>query len=146
MGRWGIGGAIFFCVALQGCVLAHVPSSAMEEEEAPFPISYPQKKKPTKPGKHKQKRYKPKNRRYSAQRIEKMLENKEEGGVCNRLRCASNLQIAKSCLSTRVSRRKHRTCFQAFCAYGCNEQDYKNNPEVYDFCNRTCASKKYLER
>ena len=80
---------------------------------------------------------------YSAPNIEKILENYSKEGKCNRLDCASDLKVAKSCLSSKASHRKHRKCFRAFCAYGCNETDYENNPEIRDFCNKTCSSKKY---
>lgn len=92
------------------------------------------------------KKSKKKQKGYSAQTIDNLLQNYGKEGKCNRLNCASNLQIAKSCLPTKASHRKHKHCFRAFCAYACNDKDYQTKPDVYDFCNRTCSSKKYINR
>lgn len=108
--------------------------------------------KKTKKGRsHKRKFHKPgksknKKKKYTIENIEKLLKNDSKEEVCNRLNCASQLKTAKSCLKTRISHRKKKSCFRAFCAYGCNEEDYRNKPEVYEFCNQKCASKKYSLR
>lgn len=96
--------------------------------------------------KHRHRKRKSKGKVYSAQKIEKLLQNDNDEQVCNRLNCASNLEIAKSCLPTKASHRSEKKCFRAFCAYGCNEEDYKTKPEVRDFCNLKCSSKKYLKK
>lgn len=103
------------------------------------------KSKKHKNRKHRSKKRKSKGKVYSAHKIETLLQNDSDEKTCNRLNCASNLEIAKSCLPTRASHRSEKKCFQAFCAYGCNEEDYKMKPEVRDFCNLTCSSKKYLK-
>ena len=105
-----------------------------------------QKSKKRKLKKRKTKRSKSKEKVYSAQKIEKLLQNDSHEEVCNRLNCASNLKIAKSCLPTKASYRSERKCFRAFCAYGCNEEDYNTKTEVHDFCNITCSSKKYAKK
>ncbi|MGV8948733.1 MAG: hypothetical protein ACOH2E_05130 [Candidatus Paracaedibacter sp.] len=104
------------------------------------------KSKKRKLKKRKAKKGKSKGKVYSAQKIEKLLQNDSGEEICNRLNCASNLKIAKSCLPTKASYRSERKCFRAFCAYGCNEEDYNTKPEVHDFCNITCSSKKYSKK
>lgn len=107
-------------------------------------ISYKSLKKK----KSKKKKVKKRNKRekiYSEQNIEKILKNDNEDGQCNRLNCASNIKIAKSCLKTKADHRVNKNCFRAFCAYGCNDIDYTTKSEVYDFCNLKCSSKKYLK-
>jgi len=133
---------------LWGIILCHVfaqmlPTLSVGKEGATLLVSYSKKHKPKK---HYAKRHKPKHKHDSLQHIEKVLKNDKVDGVCNRLECASNLQIAKSCLNTKASRRKHRDCLEAFCAYGCNEEDYRKKTDLYDFCNLTCASKRNLRR
>jgi len=146
---WGI---ILWYVLAQGSVTAQMlPDLSVGREGAILLASYPKKphtlkSKKHKPRKHKSKKHHKKRHQYSVQHIEKVLENKKADGVCNRLQCASNLQIAKSCLNTKASHREHKECFEAFCAYGCNEEDYRKNPDLYDFCNLTCASKRRLIR
>jgi hypothetical protein len=105
---------------------------------------YKSKKRRLKKRNHKKR--KSKRKIYSAQKIEKLLQNDSDEKTCNRLNCASNLEIAKSCLPTKASYRSERKCFRAFCAYGCNEEDYNTKPEVHDFCNRTCSSRKYAKK
>ena len=95
--------------------------------------------------KRKVKKRKKREKVYSEQNIEKILKNDNSDGKCNRLNCASNLKIAKSCLKTRADHRDNKNCFRAFCAYGCNDMDYTTKSEVYDFCNLKCSSKKYLK-
>lgn len=124
----------------------------VRQEDPVQPARTHQKKKPVKSKKHKAKKHKSKKHKakkhkskkrktnrplYSVQAIEKLLGN-DAKGVCNRLNCASNLKIAQSCLKTKASRKKKKRCFQAFCAYGCNEMDYQSKPDVYEFCNLTC--------
>ena len=104
------------------------------------------KSKKRKHKKQKDKKSKSKGKVYSAQKIEKLLQNDSDEEICNRLNCASNLKIAKSCLPTKASYRSERKCFRAFCAYGCNEEDYNRKPEVHAFCNITCSSKKYSKK
>lgn len=104
------------------------------------------KAKKHKSKKHKSRRHKSKGKIYSEKAIEKVLQNDSQEKVCTRLSCASNIEIAKACLPTRASHRTEKKCFQAFCAYGCNESDYETKPEVYEFCNLKCSSKKYLKK
>lgn len=101
------------------------------------------KKKKKSHKRKKSKRHRFKGKRYSVKKIEKLLKNDHNDGFCNRLNCTSDINIAKSCLQTRKARRTHRSCFRAFCAYGCNDEDYTTKPEVFEFCNRICSSKKY---
>lgn len=120
-------------------------SSSISREEritAPLMPIVHKKKKTIKHKKHK----KNKKHAYSVEHIEKVLKNNNKENFCNRLNCASNLQIAKSCLKTKASHRTKKDCFHAFCSYGCNEEDYKHKPDVHDFCNRICSSKKYLKK
>ena len=103
-----------------------------------------------KPKKRKSKKHESKKKRklkiYSAHKIDELLQNDHNEKVCNRLNCSSNLEVAKSCLPTKASHHTERKCFRAFCAYGCNEEDYKTNPDIRNFCNLTCSSKKYLRK
>lgn len=103
-------------------------------------------KKPKKKSHHSKKKSKKRHskvRQYSVKKIEELLKNDHKDGNCNRLNCSSNLGIAKLCLQTRMLRQKHRSCFRAFCAYGCNEEDYISKPEIFEFCNQVCSSRKY---
>lgn len=145
--RWGLLGLIFYYLGVEGCISSHAFSSVVILEEDFFhQIKSHKKKKSRKSKKRKSKKHKFKRKIYSPQQIEKLLENDSDEDVCNRLNCASNLEIAKSCLPTKGSHRTKKKCFRAFCAYGCNEEDYKTKPEVRDFCNLKCSSKKYLKR
>ncbi len=150
--RWGLLGLIISYMGVEEYALAHAFSSVVILEEGSFHQIKSRKKKKSrkskknKSRKHKSKKHKFKGKVYSAQKIEKLLENDHDEDVCNRLNCASNLEIAKSCLPTKASHRTEKKCFRAFCAYGCNEEDYKTKPEVYDFCNLKCSSKKYSKR
>lgn len=104
------------------------------------------KKKKNKKKSHKRKkskRHRFKGKQYCVKKIEKLLKNDQKDGFCNRLNCASDISVAKTCLSSRKARTTHRSCFRAFCAYGCNDDDYANKPEVFAFCNRICSSKRY---
>ena len=92
---------------------------------------------------HKRKRSKAKNLSHSSAKTEKILENYDAEGECNRLACSSNINRAQSCLKTKKRRNKHKKCFRAFCRYGCNDADYKANPKVFDLCNSICSSRKY---
>ena len=103
------------------------------------------KKHKTRHRHHKKKGKSRKRKIYSEKKIEELLENDDEDETCNRLNCASKLSVAKECLKTRASHRRKTKCFRAFCAYGCNEEDYTTKADVYDFCNKTCSSKKYLK-
>lgn len=153
-------------LALLGLLLCYVatgeslatgmaPVSFMENGSSYFKKIHKKKRhhkvKKRKPKKHKSRKRGSKKRKlkgkvYSAYKIEKLLQNDSDEEICNRLNCASNLKIAKSCLPTKASYRSERKCFRAFCAYGCNKEDYKTKPEVRDFCNLTCSSKKYLKK
>jgi hypothetical protein len=138
-------------MAGDGCMAAQPYSAYDMWEEDYSPPKKPQKKKKSKkhkkPKKHKKhttKKHKRNEKIYSEHNIEKILKNDQEDPICNRLNCSSNLKIAKSCLKTKEAHREKKNCFRAFCAYGCNDLDYTTKPEVYDFCNETCSSKKYL--
>jgi len=149
--RWGALAFIMYYLMGEGCMALQTPSRdyGMDEDGSSSSKSHKKKsssKKKHKSRKHKHKKHKKKEKVYSAQKIEKLLKNDSKDGVCNRLNCASNLSIAKSCLKTRADHRTHKDCFHAFCAYGCNEEDYATKPEVFDFCNATCSSKKYRKR
>jgi hypothetical protein len=144
MGRWGLLGVMLCYIAAEGGAVAQASAAVPILEDGAFHLVRAHKKKKKKPAKPKKR--KPKGKLYSAQHIEKLLENDQKEEVCNRLNCASNLRIAKSCLKTRASYRKKKKCFRAFCAYGCNDEDYQNKPDVYEFCNRTCSSKKYGDK
>lgn len=142
MGRWRLLGLILCYVGGGECEITHASASTpIIEEDSSQQIESHKKKKS-----RELKRQQSKSEGYSEQAIERLLENDSKDGVCNRLNCASSLEIAKSCLKTKASHRKNRKCFHAFCAYGCNDGDYETNPDVYDFCNLTCSSKKYVKK
>lgn len=147
--RWGVLG-LFICFMLgEVCEMTQAASVTYDMNEGSSSSHKPHKKKKYhkkkyKSTKHKPKKHKKKEKVYSAQKIEQLLKNDTKDGVCNRLNCASKLEIAKSCLKTKSDHQKHKDCFHAFCAYGCNEEDYTTKLEVFDFCNATCSSKKYL--
>ena len=144
---WGLLGLIFCSIGVAECTAIHAFSSAIILEEGCFhQIKTHKKKKSRKSKKRKSKKRKSKGKIYSAQKIDKLLENDHDEDVCNRLNCASNLEIAKACLPTKASHRAEKKCFRAFCAYGCNEEDYNTKPEVYNFCNLKCSSKKYSKQ
>jgi hypothetical protein len=135
---------ILYAMAWGDCAgLSDITHFSLDNPEATS-ISYKSRKK-TKTKKKKVKKRKKREKVYSEKNIEKILKNDNEDGKCNRLTCASNLKIAKLCLKTKADHRENKNCFRAFCAYGCNEIDYKTKSEVYDFCNLKCSSKKYLK-
>jgi hypothetical protein len=94
--------------------------------------------------KAKAKKGKKKQKVYSPQKIEKIIRNGSNEGDCSRLNCSSKLDVAKSCLKTKADHRANRECFNAFCAYGCNDEDFANKADVSEFCIERCSSKKYL--
>jgi hypothetical protein len=144
------------CVAIGESLATGVAPVSFRENNSSYLKKVQKKKKHYKVKKRKSRKHKSqkraskkrklKGKMYSAYKIEKLLQNDNGEKVCNRLNCSSNLQIAKSCLPTKASHHSEKKCFQAFCAYGCNEEDYKTKPEVRDFCNLTCSSKKYLKK
>jgi hypothetical protein len=142
--RWGIVGLIMVYVGAAVCSPPQaLPLSSKDTSGSPkLHMKHP--KKTHHKGKHHKKK-KFKHKVYSEKNIQKLLENDHHLGNCNRLECSSNLQIAKSCLKTKSMHRRHTACFRSFCAYGCNDKDYHTKAEVYDFCNQTCSSKKYLK-
>lgn len=154
MARLALLWILFCCFAIGESLATRLTSFSSQEDGYLYFQKIHKKKKHHKgkqrhPKKHKSRKHKPKKRKlkiYSAPEIEKLLRNDHSEKVCNRLNCSSNLEIAKSCLPTRASYRTEKKCFQAFCSYGCNEEDYKTNSAVRDFCNLTCSSKKYLRK
>jgi hypothetical protein len=143
MVRWRVGGILFFYMAGGGCIGRDSFSVSMGEQvSASLTLIIHKKQKTVKHKKHKKNKKHP----YSVEHIEKVLENNNKENSCNRLNCASKLQVAKSCLKTKASHRTKKECFHAFCSYGCNEEDYKNKRDVRDFCNRICSSKKFLKK
>jgi|GEM_PF-2672611 len=152
MARLALLWLLFYCFTIGEGLATKVTSLCFREDGRSHFKKVHKKKKHHKAKKHQSKKHKfrkhkPKKRKlkiYSAHEIEKLLQNDHSEKVCNRLNCSSSLEIAKSCLPTKASHRTEKKCFQAFCAYGCNEEDYKTKPEVRDFCNITCSSKKYL--
>lgn len=139
------------CIGAEESLPTAVTFINVGENESSYIKKVHKKKKHHKSKKRKLKRRKFKKNKskgkiYSAHKIEKLLQNDSDEEICNRLNCASNLKIAKSCLPTKASYRSERKCFRAFCAYGCNEEDYNTKPEVHDFCNLTCSSKKYAKK
>ena len=146
MVRWRVRGILFFYMAGGGCVGQDSSSVLMGEQiRVPLTLIIHKKRKTVKHKKHK-KHEKNRKHPYSVEHIEKVLENNHKDNFCNRLNCASNLEVAKSCLKTKASHRTNKDCFHAFCSYGCNEEDYKHKPDVRDFCNHICSSKKYLKK
>jgi len=144
--RWALVGFILCYMAGQGCMLVQASAAdAIGQEDYSLPKKPQKKKKSKKHKKHKSKKHKRKEKIYSEHNIENILKNDQDDPICNRLNCSSNLAIAKSCLKTKEAHREKKNCFRAFCAYGCNDLDYATKPEVFDFCNATCSSKKYLK-
>jgi len=153
--RWRLLGLILCYMVEDGCMVvqASAADAMWGEESSPHKKAQKKKKskkhkshkKHTKHNKHKPKKHKRKEKIYSEHNIEKILKNDQDDPICNRLNCSSNLKIAKSCLKTKEAHREKKNCFRAFCAYGCNDLDYSTKPDVFDFCNLTCSSKKYLK-
>ena len=100
-------------------------------------------KKKHKSKKKRVKKHRKKQKAYSVQKLEKLLDRDKSDGKCTRLACSSKLEVAKSCLKSKADHRIHKDCFHAFCAYGCNDEDYTSRPEVQIFCKQTCSSRKY---
>jgi hypothetical protein len=100
-------------------------------------------KKKHKAKKKRSKRKKEKHRIYSQHKIEQLFSGNHNGDRCTRINCASKLDIARSCLQTKANRRYNKQCYRAFCAYGCNDEDYATKPDLKKYCNKICASRKY---
>lgn len=151
MWLWGFISLIFFGLAEPS--MATQESSALSDPEVAAQHIIKNSKKPKGHAKKhkskkklkikKSKRSKKKPKVYSPQKIDRLIHNGHDEGTCSRLNCSSKLEVAKSCLKTRADHRVNRECFQSFCAYGCNEEDYDTKYEVYEFCNKTCSSRKY---
>jgi hypothetical protein len=81
--------------------------NADDTKNLPLPISHKKKHGHKKKSHaHKRKRSKAKNPSHSSAKTEKILENYDAEGECNRLACSSNINRAQSCLKTKKQRNK----------------------------------------
>lgn len=141
--RWILLSLIVVFTAGEGCLAVQSSYSDSNSNEQSYTYHRHHKKKKHHKKKHKHKKSKKKEKLYSAQKIEQTLNSDPQDGLCNRINCSSKLEVAKSCLKTRADHRRHKECFHAFCAYGCNDEDYTTKVDVHEFCNKTCSSKRY---